>query len=151
MLKNVGFVGVALGVLAGIWLFFAIVIPLLSGTVLADNKFENGQVIEAEGIGRFKNGALSVVTYKPSSYEYFDSEWVFEQRGFSWMSVSVRSWKNNALKLAGRVRVEWKVKVGNRAYTGDYLRDHPEILAEAKELMALGRRRFKEAQQKLNR
>lgn len=124
-----------------IYCFLAFGLPYLvtprSGEIVDD------QITRVTSLGRFKYGVMGEVHYELWSS---GSELVYEINPAQFIlckgSILVWTERENGIFIIRRVLV------GNRSYEKT-LRDHPEVLTEAEEILKIGRDGFAKAKKKL--
>lgn len=103
------------------------------------HEFKDGELVKIRTLGSFSHGSLSIIDYELQP----KGESVNEERffGLSNISVATEQQKDGTLVMVS-------VGINNRSYEKT-LCNHPEVLAEAKKILQLGRDSFAKAKKKL--
>ena len=118
-----------------VWLFINAGVGFLS-LLFDKNSCEDGVLKEVKFIAGFRRGMLHSIYYTPS---FIDGEFVVSS-AFPTHHIIVSTEKQKD----GTFKIKF-VKTGNRTYEKT-LREHPEILKQAEEILELGRKKFAEVQ-----
>ena len=124
-----------------LWIYVALTFAMPGAMALLPRyQFEDGELKTIRTSGRFSYSSLSisVIDY---SIRPGGGEFAYEQSGFSNVCVTTKKQKDGTLVISS-------AGVGNQLYEKT-LNDHPEVLAEAKRVLRLGRDKFAKAKKKL--